>query len=95
MAEVFRSYPSDLTDAQWEVVRQLIPPSSARGANRRTSMRAVVNAILHITHRDLAWRKLPRKSPPWQTVYGYYVRWRRDGTWQEVRSALGAERRDF
>ena len=82
-------FPNELTDAQWEVVRPLIPPSSARGANRRISMRAVVDAILYITRRDLAWRKLPKRFPPWPTVYGYYAGWRRDGTWRKVRDALG------
>jgi putative transposase len=94
MAEGFRSYPNELTDAQWEVVRQSIPPSLARGANRRTSMRAVVNAILYITHRERAWRKLPKNFPPWQTVYGYYSRWRQDGTWQRVQNALGERMRN-
>ena len=62
MAQTFHSYPTDLTDAQWEVVRQSLRPRR-RGANRRTSMREVVNAVLYITRRDLAWRKLPQLSP--------------------------------
>ena len=85
---------TNLTDAQWEAVRQSLPPGSARGANRRTAMRAVINAILYITRRDLAWRKLPKNFPPWQTVYGYYSRWRRDDTWQKVQNALGERRRN-
>jgi hypothetical protein len=28
------------------------------------------------------------------TVYGYYARWRRDGTWQRIQTALGDERHD-
>ncbi|MGO8751413.1 MAG: transposase [Thermoguttaceae bacterium] len=90
MPEPSRRYPSDLTDAQWDALRQSIPAGSARGANRRTSMRAVIDAILYITHRDVAWRKLPKNFPPWQTAYGYYARWKRDGTWQEIRNALNS-----
>jgi len=41
------SYPSDLTDAQWEAVRRVIPAAKAIGVDRRTSMRAVVNAIFY------------------------------------------------
>ena len=26
--------------------------------------------------------------PPWQTVYGFFTRWRDDGTWQRVHDAL-------
>ena len=41
-------YPSDLTDEQWGLIGPLIPPSPPTGNDRRTSMRAVVNAIFYI-----------------------------------------------
>ena len=28
------------------------------------------------------WRYLPNDFPPWRTVYGYFARWRDDGTVQ-------------
>ncbi len=31
---------------------------------------------------------LPCDFPPWQTVYYYFRRWQRDGTWQRVHDAL-------
>ena len=31
---------------------------------------------------------LPKDFPPWQTVYGYFARWKRDGTWQNIHDAL-------
>jgi transposase len=31
---------------------------------------------------------LPKDYPPWQTVYGYFARWKRDGTWQTIHDAL-------
>jgi putative transposase len=34
------------------------------------------------------WRLLPKEFPPWQTVYDYYLRWRKNGKWQEIHDAL-------
>ena len=83
-----RVYPSDLTDGQWDLIGKLIPPSPPIGDDRRTSMRQVVNAIFYISRGGCAWRMLPKDFPPWQTVYGYFARWRRDGTWQAIHDTL-------
>jgi len=83
-----RMYPSDLTNGQWDLIRKLIPPSPPIGDDRRTSMRRVVNAIFYISRGGCAWRMLPKDFPPWQTVYGYFARWKRDGTWQAIHDAL-------
>ena len=36
----------------------------------------------------ITWRALPHDYPPWQTVYDYFRRWRRDGTWEQVHPTL-------
>jgi putative transposase len=88
MNGTMEGYPSDLTDGQWELIRRFIPPSPPIGDDRRTSIRAVVNAIFYISRGGCAWRMLPKDFPPWQTVYGYFARWKRDGTWQKIHDAL-------
>ena len=35
-----------------------------------------------------SWRSLPRDLPRWITVYAYFRRWQRDGTWSRVRATL-------
>ena len=34
------------------------------------------------------WRMLPKDFAPWQTVYGYYRRWKRQGVWVRINEAL-------
>ncbi|MEH2142165.1 transposase [Nostoc sp.] len=34
------------------------------------------------------WRGLPGDFPPWQTVYGYFWRWSKDGTWLKIHDKL-------
>ena len=49
------------------------------GRPRKTNLRAVVEAILYVLLAGCPWRMLPSDFPPWQTVYGYFRRWRDNG----------------
>ena len=84
MDETLPNYPSDLTDPEWEAVRRLIPASKPIGADRKTSMRSVVNAIFYRSRGKCAWRMLPHDFPHWRTVYGYFRQWQQDGTWEKI-----------
>jgi transposase len=41
-------YPSDLTDAEWDLIKPLIPPAKRGGGKRRVEMRQVVNGLMYI-----------------------------------------------
>jgi len=83
-----KPYPSDLTDAQWDILGAWIPPALPGGRPRKTDMRAVVNAIFYLTREGCSWRALPHDFPPWKTVYNYFEAWKRDGTWDQFLTAL-------
>ena len=55
------SYPTDLTDAEWEILAPLIPPAQPGGRPRRQAMRAVVNAMLYVLRGGISWAL---DSPP-------------------------------
>ena len=80
-------YPSDLTDRQWQLIRQLFPPVSKRG-RRPIDRRWVISAILYVLRTGCQWRMLPSDFPNWNTVYNNFWRWRNDGTWQRVHDRL-------
>lgn len=82
------SYPSDLSDEQWKMIQRLIPRSKKLGRKRRTSMRAVVNAIFYIIRTGCAWRYLPCPFPPWQTVYDYFSQWKELGVFKKIHDYL-------
>jgi putative transposase len=86
-------YPTDLTDSQWDLIRDLIPVPSARGRPRELDMRQVVNAVLYIAVTGAQWRMLPREYPCWQSVYGYFRRWRITGVWKRIHDTLRAQER--
>lgn len=84
----FRSYPSDLTDAEWAILSSLIPLAKEGGRPRTTEMRDVLDAIFYVDRTGCQWRALPRDFPAWSTVWSYFRRWRNDGTWERIHTAL-------
>ena len=49
-------YPSDLTDAEWEVLRPLIPGPAKLGRPPRYEKRAILNAIFYVVRNGDAAR---------------------------------------
>ena len=88
-----RGYPSDLTDAQWQLIAPHLPADmpGRRGRPRISPARRIVEAILYLDRTGCAWRSLPTDFPPWQTVYGYFAAWRDDGTLTRLHDALRAQ----
>src|SRR3954452_23444758 len=83
-----RLYDTDLTDAQWAILGPMLPPPPGGGRPRTTDLREVLNAILYVLRSRCAWDLLPHDFPPPGTVYGYFSRWRRDGTITRIHEAL-------
>lgn len=79
-----RSYATDLTEAQWELIAPFVLPETGGGRPRTTDVREVVNAILYVLRSGCAWHLLPHDFPPSGTVYDYFRRWQRDGTWELI-----------
>jgi putative transposase len=89
-----RSYPSDLTDKQWEQLASLIPDAKSGGRRREVNIREVLNGIFYYLRTGCQWRALPNDLPPWGTVAWYYRTWRLDGTWKRVHDALRTQVRE-
>ena len=70
--------PSDLTDAEWAVLEQLLPPASHVGRPRKWPMRRIIEAILYLLRGGLPWRMLPPCFPPVSTVRRWFYLWRDD-----------------
>ena len=83
-------YPSNLTDAEWERLKPLIPEASPGGRPRKTDMRAAMNAIFYLLRTGCPWRYLPRDEfPPRSTVYNIFrSKFQRDGVWEAIWAEL-------
>src|ERR1051325_11227729 len=80
-------YPSDVTDEQWRLIKQLIPVYPG-GRPRSTNLRDVVDAIFYLLLTGCQWRYLPKDFPPKSTVWRYFDEWRSHGTRDAIHDAL-------
>ncbi len=86
-----KAYPTNLSDAEWDEIKSLVPqPKSGKGKRGRPALdrRRLLDAILYAVRAGGAWRLLPGDFPPWQTVYGYFRRWSQDQTWTLLHDTL-------
>jgi len=81
-------YGSDLTDAEWEIIAPFMPPPARTGRPREWPMREIMNAIFYVLRAGCAWRLLPKDFPPRSTVYGWFLRFRREGLFETINHHL-------
>lgn len=91
-----KSYPSDLTEDQWALIRPLLPKRCKNRAGRvaTVSRRAIIDAIFYILRTGCQWRQLPHDFPPWGTIASQFYRWRKNGLWEKVHHTLHAHVRE-
>ena len=82
-----QKYPTDLTDAQWEYISPFLPVSNGQG-RPPLDIRQVLNALLYLLIGGIPWRLLPNDFPNRKSVYHYFWKWRKDGTWGRIYEAL-------
>ena len=88
------SYPSDLTDAQWELLEPVFNAPGKRGRKHADDLRSVVDAMLYIAQTGCQWRYLPLSFGPWTRVWSQFRRWSRNGTWTQALTVLHAAARE-
>jgi putative transposase len=88
-----RRYPTDLTDAEWQLLAPLIPAPKHGGRPAIHDRRELVNAMAYWLRAGCAWRLLPHDLPPWQTVYHYFRSWRQQGLWEQIHHRLHIQER--
>jgi len=87
-------YPSDLTNEEWEWIKDLSPAAKSGGRPRKLCMREVLNAIFYVTKGGIQWRMLPANFPKWQSVYHDLRAWKLRGVWVSIHDTLRARVRE-
>jgi putative transposase len=83
-----KRYATDTTDAQWEILNRLFPRQSGRGRPRTVDLRRVIDGIFYVSRSGCQWRMLPHDFPPWESVYYYFNKWKKDGALARIHDAL-------
>lgn len=70
-----KSYPSDVTDAEWEFLVPYLTLMREDAPQREHSLRDLFNAVRYVVRTGCQWRYLPHDFPPWTAVYQQARRW--------------------
>jgi transposase len=79
---------SELTDAQWEKIRLLLPKYGFQARRQVSEPRLIIEAILWVMRTGSSWREIPERFGPWSSVAERYYRWCRDGKWALILQVL-------
>ena len=76
-----KSYPSDISRKQFELVKPLLESARKITCPRRVDLHEVFCAVLYLLRSGCQWRMLPEEFPKWRTVHSYFAIWSqpRDG----------------
>src|SRR5690349_20724283 len=85
---------ADLTDAEWAVLEPLLPRGRkcqrSRGARRNMRNGSSLTGSGGGPGPARHGRTCRHATGPWQTVYGLFRLWQRNGTWRNILTALQA-----
>ena len=79
---------AELTDAEWEVVRLLLPPQRPPSGRPRHDHRPLLRGILWVLRTRSSWRDMPEEFGKWETAYKRYRHWGDIGVWPRILIAL-------
>lgn len=91
-----RPYPSDLSDARWELIEPVLTAWRFERRGRALdfgrppehNLRDIMDAILYVDRTGVQWRYLPHDFPHWNTVYGYFAKWADEGVFTQLNGLL-------
>ena len=87
------NFATDLSDAQWQFIENMIP-ERARTGRPRTDPRRVINAILYVVKAGCPWHLLPKSFPPYKTIFHIFAKWSRGRTLASIHDRLRAFARE-
>ena len=85
-----RSYPSDVSDGEWEFVAPYLCLLREDCSQRVHSLREVFNGLRYVVRAGCPWRMIPHDLPPWAMIYQQSQRWIKAGVFEAMTHDLRA-----
>jgi transposase len=79
-----KSYPSDVSDAEWEFLAPYPTLMREDAPQRQHSLRDAFDALRHVVRTGCQWDFLPHDFPPRAAVYRQARRWAAAGVFEEI-----------
>ncbi len=87
-------YPSDLRDAEWEILEPHLPKPAGVGRPRTHSVREIINGIRYVLRYGIPWDALPKDLPPHRIVHDFYRAVAADGDLEQLNHLLPMRSRE-
>ena len=84
----------ELSEAQWERIRDLLPGKAGDPGRRGADNRLFVNGVLWVLRSGAHWHDLPERYGKWKSVHTRFSRWAKSGIWERVFEALIKDRKN-
>jgi transposase len=84
MSQTRKSYPSDVSDAEWAFLVPYLTLMREDAPQREYSLRDVFDAVRYVVKAGCQWDFLPHDFPPWTAVYQQARRWFAAGVFEDV-----------
>jgi transposase len=78
------SYPSDVSDEEWDLLLPYLTLMREDAPQREYSLRSLFNAMRYVAKTGCHWRYLPNDLPPWTAVYQQARRWMAAGVFETL-----------
>jgi transposase len=79
---------SPMTDSQWANISEIVEVPYRRGRPCMKNLRNIVDGLLKIVRTGVQWRNADSSYGAWKTLYNYFSRWKKDGTWGKILTQL-------
>lgn len=81
----------ELTDMEWEKLKEMLPAEEGKQGRPCINLRRTLSGIKWILKTGSSWRALPPDFGNWNSVYRYFCRLQQKGTLEKIFSELTKE----
>src|SRR5712691_2595417 len=90
MTNARKSYPSDVSDEEWNFCVSYLTLMAEAAPQRVYPLREIFNALRYLVRMGGVWRMMPHDLPPWNVVYQQTQRWIKAGCFEAMAHDLRA-----
>ena len=81
----------ELTDAQWNLIKEHLPGKRSDPGCTAKDNRRFVDGVLWLARTGAPWRDLPERYGRWNSAFQRFSRWSKRGIWQRILEVLGSD----
>jgi transposase len=84
----------ELSDVQWEQIKDLLPGRLESVGRTAADNRVFVNGVLWVLRSGARWHDLPERYGKYKSVHKRFIRWANSGVWEKVFHEIVRDRKN-